>query len=155
MGGPLPEGISPRLESENSKPNFLHSEHTVDLASAVMTVTACALAGGALSIAQADNALSVMASAGLFNYDVLFTDIVVNGVDVANTAGWALLPVALFLFVKQAEGGLVVDEQTDDLACLVDDVAGEHICGHASFDSADGMVCIEAYSNGKLRWVCA
>merc|ERR1712083_1031449 len=162
LGGPFPEGYSLRIERENlhSKMNVIHSKNTrraADMASAVATVTACALAGVALSAAQADTAISMMGSTGLFNYDALFTDIVVEGVDVANAAGWALLPVSFFFFAVQTQEALLADEQAEDEvgACLVDEVAGKHICGHASFDSADGMVCIEDYSNGKLRWVCA
>lgn len=147
----MPAGVSILLEDEHHTEG---SGRMAEVVAAVGGITACALAGATISAAQADDAIAMMGNAGLFNHDVLFTDLVMQGVDVANTytyGGWAVLSVALIMYL-QAQGTLpAVDEPLEDLACLVE----EHICGPASFDSGSDMVCIEDYSSGKLRWVCA
>jgi len=41
-----------------------------------------------------------------------------------------------------------------DEACLVQEE--DHVCGPISFDSTDdGMVCVEVWEAGKLRWACS
>ena len=85
----------------------------------------------------------------------------------ARWAGEAKSPTSPPVMVPSLKGNMVdaFDGADADAACLdIFDKQGmvkknardaPMLCGEISFDSAeDGMVCIEDYSSGKLRWVC-
>ena len=94
-----------------------------------------------------------LGQSGAFYDQVLFTDTLMRGLDAANMAGLAVLPLAaLYLFQATPSAEYDIDAANEDTeACLVD----VPICGRASFDSTDDMVCVEHFSDGKYRWVCA
>ena len=94
----------------------------------------------------------------MFNQDVLFTDFLVQGFDAGNTAGYAVLALAVMIALASPDAwSSAADLAAEEVeACLIDYESEGPICGKASFDSVEGgLTCIESYKNGKLRWVCA
>ena len=61
----------------------------------------------------------------------------------------------LYAFLHYSELQVASEAAMVPEACLV--VAeDEPTCGALSFDSTDdGMVCVETYEDGKLRWACS
>eukprot|EP00326_Haptolina_ericina_P024591 CAMPEP_0181181806 /NCGR_PEP_ID=MMETSP1096-20121128/7537_1 /TAXON_ID=156174 ORGANISM="Chrysochromulina ericina, Strain CCMP281" /NCGR_SAMPLE_ID=MMETSP1096 /ASSEMBLY_ACC=CAM_ASM_000453 /LENGTH=167 /DNA_ID=CAMNT_0023270341 /DNA_START=214 /DNA_END=717 /DNA_ORIENTATION=+ len=126
---------------------------------ALLGVSAAAAASVAVSSMSTDASLSMLGAAGYFNEKVLFTDILMRWFDTANGVGYAVLPLAV-LYLMQAAPSEYLSVANADFAeleaeaCLI--ALEEPVCGRASFDSTDdGMMCVEDYSSGKLRWACA
>ena len=89
-------------------------------------------------------------AADLYNENVLYTDLLVKGVDVANVAGLVVLPAAiLYMLSLQSRSETTGDEE--DWMCVIGELA-EEICGPVSFDSTGEMTCVEDSKTGK--WVC-
>jgi len=124
---------------------------------ALLGSSAMAAIGVSFSTASTDYSLSLLNTAGMFDQSVLFTDKLMDALDTANVAGYAMLPLAV-LYMMQATPKVYVEAVQDVLqeeACLIPEEQ-EPICGAMSFDSTeDGMFCIEDYSSGGLKWVCA
>jgi len=122
---------------------------------ALVGASTCALAGAGLAAATSDGAMAMLGSTGMFDQDVLFTDLLVQGYDAGNTAGYAVLALSLMIALASPEAwdsaAVLATEEID--ACLLDYDADGPICGKATFE--DGLTCIEQYTNGQTRWVCA
>ena len=122
---------------------------------ALVGASTCALAGAGLAAATSDGALAMLGSTGMFDQDVLFTDLLVQGYDAGNTAGYAVLALSLMIAIASPEAwdsaAVLATEEID--ACLLDYDSDGPICGKATFE--DGLTCIEQYTNGQTRWVCA
>ena len=88
-------------------------------------------------------------AADLYNQDMLYTDLLVKGVDVANVAGLVVLPLAIAYMISLHSAG-DLSEAEEDWVCVISELA-EEICGVPSFDSTDQMTCVEANDG---RWVC-
>merc|ERR1719345_522077 len=131
------------------------SDAATSVMGALVGASTCALAGVGLAAARSDGALAMLGSTGLFDQDVLFTDLLVQGYDAGNTAGYAVLALSLMIALASPEAwdsaAVLATEEID--ACLLDYEADGPICGKASFE--DGLTCIEQYTNGQTRWVCA
>ena len=121
---------------------------------ALIGASACALAGAGVSEASTDQTLSMLNSAGLFTEDVLFTDLLLQGIDAGNVAGYAVLMLAVtILLVKPDAWAYATHLAAEEVeACLIDDSEGP-ICGPAQM--LEDMVCVEQSNGGDLHWVCA
>merc|ERR1712129_442396 len=60
-------------------------------------------AGAGLAAATSDGALAMLGSTGMFDQDVLFTDLLVQGYDAGNTAGYAVLALSLMIAIASPE----------------------------------------------------
>jgi len=157
--GELPRLYRERWANEATSPpqavgSVVQREAAARLGGALLGASVFAMLGAAVSSAGTDESIRMLGRSGAFNDQVLFTDTLMRGLDAANMAGFAVLPLAaLYLFQATPSAELydidAADEDTE--ACLVD----VPICGRASFDSTDDMVCVEHFSDGKYRWVCA
>ena len=80
--------------------------------------------------------------AGLFDQDVLFTDLLVQGYDAGNTAGYAVLALALMIALASPEAwnsaAVLATEEID--ACLLDYEADGPICGKGANPPATACV---------------
>merc|ERR1712083_302490 len=110
-------------------------------------------AGSALSASQTDQVLSMLGAVDLYNENVLYTDLLVKGIDIANIAGLVVLPLAIAYMIS-LQGRELTENEEEDWVCVIGEIADE-ICGPMSFDSTDEMTCVEDFSAGKLRWVCS
>jgi hypothetical protein len=150
-----PPVTQPRSQAKMVASNEVQSNAATNVFGALVGASACALAGAGLSAATSDSALSALGSTGLFDQDVLYTDLLVKGYDAGNTFGYAVLALALLIALAAPEAwesaATLAIEEVD--ACLIDyDEAGP-ICGKATYQ--DGLTCIEQIANGQTRWVCA
>jgi len=147
FGGPLPEGI---LKEETSLAAVTKSLSMTrsELLAAVCGVVVCSVAGSAASSTQTDTVLQMLGAADMYNENVLYTDLLVKGVDVANVAGLVVLPLAIAYLISLQRADLT--EAEEDWVCVISEFA-EEICGRPSFDSTDQMTCVEANDG---RWVC-
>ena len=131
------------------------SDAATSVMGALVGASTCALAGAGLAAATSDGALAMLGSTGMFDQDVLFTDLLVQGYDAGNTAGYAVLALSLMIAIASPEAwdsaAVLATEEID--ACLLDYDSDGPICGKATFE--DGLTCIEQYTNGQTRWVCA
>ena len=152
FGGPMPDGILkedaavavPRSAVKNSL-----SIGRPEMLAAIFGVAACSTVGYAVSSAQADAALNLLGAADLYNSNVLYTDLLIKGLDAANAAGLLALPLAIAYYATSLRAAEA--EAEAEWACVVSELA-EEVCGVQSFDSTDAMMCVEG-SDG--RWVCA
>jgi hypothetical protein len=161
--GELPRMYRERWAGEPAEPLAARQakldRHAAEVMGALMGVTAMAAVGYGTSSVSVDSSLSMLGAAGMYNEHVLFTDILMRWADSANQAGTAILPLAILYLMQAAPSAYLETAEADltDLeeeACLI--AFEEPVCGNLSFDSADdGFSCVEAYTNGKLRWVCA
>jgi hypothetical protein len=147
----------PREETLSSRVS-IRDEKVARIVGAVLGASVAAAIGFGASTYSTDTSLSMLGAAGLFNEHVLFTDILMRWADRANTAGNFVLPLAV-LYLMQAKPSTYLATAEADLAeieeeaCLI--AMEEPVCGKESFDSTDdGMICVEDYSRGSLRWVC-
>lgn len=143
----------------------------VEQAAALASISAAALGGAAISDTLTPSSFDMLASAGLFNEDVLYTDWMMDKIDALSPACW-LVAAALVagnfaapLMVAKpgspspwrkaspAAGEATPDPLEEAWACVRDEVQG-FVCGATSFDSSedgDGLICIDVDG----RWVCA
>ena len=56
-----------------------------------------------MAAATSDGALAMLGSTGMFDQDVLFTDLLVQGYDAGNTAGYAVLALSLMIAIASPE----------------------------------------------------
>jgi hypothetical protein len=134
---------------------------------ALLGASAVAAIGVGASTMSTDYSLSLLGAAGIFNEHVLFTDLLMRWLDAANVAGCATLPLAVLYLMQASPDDFLATANRDAKvmaedaeACLVTwetvGEAVESVCGAVSFDSTDdGMMCVEDYSTGSLKWVCA
>jgi len=130
----------------------------------LLGASAVAAIGFGASAYSTDFSLSLLGATGMAYEKVLFTDILMRWLDISNVAGCAILPLAV-LYLMQASPTKYLAQANADLAaiedeaCLIEwqtDGVEVPICGAVSFDSTDdGMLCVESYSSGSLKWVCA
>eukprot|EP00316_Scyphosphaera_apsteinii_P017741 CAMPEP_0119313304 /NCGR_PEP_ID=MMETSP1333-20130426/28651_1 /TAXON_ID=418940 /ORGANISM="Scyphosphaera apsteinii, Strain RCC1455" /LENGTH=193 /DNA_ID=CAMNT_0007318111 /DNA_START=32 /DNA_END=613 /DNA_ORIENTATION=- len=156
FGGPLPEGILVEDQAAALLPMNADASVTMtraEVVAAVCGIVVCALAGSAVSAGQTDQVIAMLGAADLYNRNVLYTDLLVKGVDMANAAGLVVLPVAIAYAISRTSAAADADAE-EDWVCVLGEIADE-ICGPASFDSTDAMTCVEDYSTGKFRWVCS
>lgn len=160
LEGELPAMYRARWQEDDGKRSPMprvSSNAVAPVVGALVGVSAMAAIGVGASAVGVDKSLMMLANAGLFDQDVLVTDLYMGWLDAANVVGLILLPmVAIYLATPDATAedvAAAVDGLFNDVeACLVE----AEICGPVSFDSSeDGMVCVEDYSSGKLRWECA
>jgi len=134
------------------------TQATANLLGALAGVGFAAYSGIALSDALSSSTLSMLQNSGMLDQDILWTDLMMQQVEYASTAGYVVLALALTNLVVNDEAWAPVQpvlEQPDaeDEWCLTDDYQGA-ICGAAQV-LEDGMVCVEHLSGGKPQWVCA
>jgi len=136
--------------------NVANRDAAARLSGALLGASAFALIGASLSGASTDESIRMLVHTGLMNDQVLFTDTLMRGLDTANIVGLAALPLAAFyvFLVTPSDELSAIEADFDAEACLIADVE-EPICGRASFDSTDDMMCVEHYVDGNFRWVCA
>ena len=120
---------------------------------ALLGASACALAEAQVSAETTDKSLALLSSAGMFDQDVLFTDLLVRGVDAGNVAGYAVLALAVMILVANPDAWPVATHLAADEidACLIDDFGEGHICGPSQM--LEDMLCVA--DNDGLQWVCA
>lgn len=120
---------------------------------ALLGASVCTLAGAEHSASTADHSLALLSGAGMFDQDVLFTDLLMKGVDAGNVAGYAVLALAVMMLAINPEAWQVSTQMAVDEidACLIDDFGEGHICGPSQM--LEDMLCV-ADSDG-LQWVCA
>jgi hypothetical protein len=154
----LPLMYRKRWQNVDNQPETKKASITpnqAQMAGALLGASLMTAIGVGVSTVNVDHSLEMLSAAGLFDQSVLFTDSLMSGFDVADRVGLVALPLgAMLLMLKDNTESAVafreiIEEEAE--ACLVD----RPICGKASFDSVDGMVCIETYVQGKLRWECA
>ena len=123
----------------------------VEQAAALASISAAALGGAAISEALTPSSFDMLASAGLFNEDVLYTDWMMDKIDALSPACW-LVAAALVagnfaapLMVAKpgspspwrkaspAAGEATPDPLEEAWACVRDEVQG-FVCGATSFD---------------------
>lgn len=77
--------------------------------------------------------------AGMFNQDVLFTDFLVQGVDAGNTAGYAVLALAVMIALASPDAwSSAVDLAAEEVeACLIDYESEGPICGKGEYSARD------------------
>ena len=94
----------------------------------------------------------MLGASGMYDQDILFTDFLVQGVEVGNAAGYFLLAMALMIAVAAPEvwATKIAAEEVD--GCLIDDFEGP-VCGPVKM--LEDMVCVEQTRDGKPQWVCA
>jgi hypothetical protein len=158
LGGPQPQVFSESASSSLTAHTELDAAWMAptETAAALVGALVCAVAGYGLSTATADEALARLSHANLFSQDVLYTDLLMKGLDGANAAGIVLLPLAA-LYLMKAQGQLLPEEDVEDWACIIDEFSSSaaSLCGPASFDSTeDGLTCIADESGDSIRWVC-
>ena len=109
---------------------------------ALVGASTCALAGAGLAAATSDGALAMLGATGMFDQDVLFTDLLVQGYDAGNTAGYAVLALALMIALASPEAwnsaAVLATEEID--ACLLDYEADGPICGKGANPPATACV---------------
>jgi hypothetical protein len=134
------------------------SRKVVEVASALLGASVMACLGAGASSMQADRSIDLLYKAGMFNADVLCTDDFMAWVDRANQwPGLVLVPIVAIVLARPTARAATITDSLESVfadaeACIVD----EQVCGRVSFDSAEGgMVCVEDWSQGRLRWKCA
>ena len=174
-GGSLPEMYRARWAEPDD--NVLASSpisgkvETHDLAATIVGASCgvglVATLGAFKSVASTPLSIAILNNAFFGSaYDISgYMDMITGLVATSNEVLLPALSVGADLIVLTSVVALMVlkiDEMltnqpaasAEDELCLVTE-AVEHICGSTSFDSSDGYACVEQWSDGKVRWVCA